>query len=313
MTIYSVDCHDLLQEVDHDSIRLLATNLSEFVSETITKIKRESNDAVKFELNYRVTGGNQMRVTFDTRRANEDERTAFLSSLMMTAFENNLLVKRMKLELERKDAEIEDFRSNGAVLMRGESYAIRCSDVSFVKLKLNLLLSVAGALATEKFNFEHMREAEAVNRQNKLQSLNQVLVKENLPEICRLINVDPDICGTSTQESSSLRQKESKSSKVSSQPSRKMKPMTKKDFLYDNEDASELVQSEPSHKRVQDGESTQNTTPNSEIKKSCERVFIAKESVLIFYTNAYTSTHLHIHTCKNQIVFKNSQSFTVCA
>lgn len=148
----------LLQEVDGESIRLMATNLSEFVSETITKsdflerleddndavqissydkvhkillseapesceIKRESNDAVKFKLNYRVSGGKQMRVTFNTQRANEDERTAFLSSLMMTALENNLLVKRMKLELERKDAEIEDYRSNGAVLVRGESYA----------------------------------------------------------------------------------------------------------------------------------------------------------------------------------------------
>lgn len=292
----------LLQEVDSDSIRLLATNLSEFVSETVTKsdfldrleddndavrissvdkvlkimlseapesseIKRESNDAVKFELNYRVTEGKQMRVTFDTRRANEDERTAFLSSMMVTALENNLLVKRMKLELERKDAEIEDYRSNGSVLVRGKIHAIRCSAASFVNLNL-LLFYVAGALVTEKFNFEHMRETEAINRQNKkLQSLNQVLVKENLPEICRLINVDAEIAGNSTRQSSSLRQKESKPSKVTSQPGQKMKPMTKKDFLYDNEDASEPMQLETSQKRTQDGKSTQDTTPNSKIKR----------------------------------------------
>lgn len=144
----------LLQHIDAENIRFMSSNLKEFFSETIaesefidrlqdvndsvfvstleqvkkvmlnnpaasSEIRREGDNVI-FEMNYKIAGGKQMKVLFETKKSLDEERNSFINSMMKTAFENNLLVKRMKLELEKKDAEIEDYKSNGAVLVRGE-------------------------------------------------------------------------------------------------------------------------------------------------------------------------------------------------
>lgn len=157
MAILIKDCSEfflgIFQRVENDNFRFVATNLSEFYSETIAEsellervedantsvsitdigkieeklskspdtsaITDKGDGGIQIELNYKIMASKCWKMIFDTKKASTEDRNAFINSIMKTALENNLMVSKMRRELEAKDAEIEDYKSNGAVLVRG--------------------------------------------------------------------------------------------------------------------------------------------------------------------------------------------------
>lgn len=83
-----------------------------------------------------------------------------------------------------------------------------------------------------------MRGAGAVDPHNKLQSFNQILVKENLAEICQLINVEitPE---TSNQTSISDEKRKTSSKKVTRPDRFAKKTLSKREAVFENDDDEE--------------------------------------------------------------------------
>lgn len=109
-------------------------------------------------------------------------------------------------------------------------------------------------METEKFIFDRIKKSETIDPQNSIESLNGILVKENLTEICKLMNLERP---NETVNKPGTTLKDLKSQKV---PSRKQNLISKKEYEFVDEDVEMIVglpeNNETSH-------SSQKSKPNT--------------------------------------------------
>lgn len=79
----------------------------------------KSNESLRVELSYTIKQ-HLLKVYFNLSSDSSKVSSFFVSGLMKLSVENSLLVSTMRKALEAKDIEIEEYKRNGATLIRGE-------------------------------------------------------------------------------------------------------------------------------------------------------------------------------------------------
>lgn len=120
----------------------------------------------RFELTFTINA-HQFKIFFNVRPCSPSEAASFSAGLMKVAIENTLLIDRMKRALEAKDMEIEEYKINGATLIRE-------------------------TLATKKFDFEQELQLSTVKMKEEAIVIDSsaLLKTVNLPALCSAINAE---------------------------------------------------------------------------------------------------------------------------
>jgi hypothetical protein len=90
-------------------------------SSPVSSVVDHLENSMQINLNFTV-GGHPLKVFFIVRDCDPEEiGQIFAGGLMKLVIENSLMISKLKRAVEAKDLEIEDYKRNGATLIRGEN------------------------------------------------------------------------------------------------------------------------------------------------------------------------------------------------